>query len=94
MRLYNGSNRLIGDLSKQGQNLSSRFHVLVRLERLVTPKTRATWIDPKTGQRKEAGVFETYSLPGVRQVRHANYQWFTTPDTWEDAVLYLEGVEE
>ncbi len=73
--------------------LSSRCQVQVRFERLVTPKTRVTWIDPKSGQRKEAGVFDTYSLPGVRQVRHAHYQWFKTPDYWEDALLLLEGVD-
>jgi hypothetical protein len=74
--------------------LSSRTHVLVRLEKLAVPKAQATWINPATGERKDAGAYETYSMPGFRQVRTTCFQWFTTPDHWEDAVLLLEGISE
>ena len=71
--------------------LSSRCHVLVRLEKLCSSRAKATWINPATGEEKGAGDFQTYTLPGVRQVRTTNYQWFSTPDCWEDAVLLLRG---
>jgi hypothetical protein len=72
--------------------LSSRGHVLVRLEKLSSPQAKATWINPATGEEKEAGVFETYTMPGFRQVRTTKYQWFSTPDYWEDAVLLFGGI--
>lgn len=74
--------------------LSSRTHVLVRLEKLSAPRARATWINPASGEELAAGVFDTYSMPGFRQVRTTHYQWFQTPDHWEDAVLILESVDE
>jgi hypothetical protein len=73
--------------------LSSRCHVLVRLEKLASPKARATWFNPASGEKKDAGEFATYTLPGFRQVRATLYQWFATPEHWEDALLLLEGCE-
>jgi hypothetical protein len=73
--------------------LSSRCHVLVRLEKLAASNARATWINPATGEKKDAGEFITYTLPGFRQVRSTIYQWFATPEHWEDALLLLEGCE-
>lgn len=72
--------------------LSSRCHVLVRLEKLSSPKAIAIWINPATGDELEAGVFETYTMPGFRQVRTTKYQWFSTPDHWEDAILLFRGI--
>ncbi len=74
--------------------LSSRCRVLVRLEKLSAPHAKATWINPATGEKKDAGEYATYTMPGFRQVRTTLYQWFTTPDYWEDAVLLLEGIEK
>ncbi len=73
--------------------LSSRSHVLVRLERLAVPQVKATWINPANGQSKDAGLFQTFTMPGFRQVRSSNYQWFSTPDFWEDAILLLEATD-
>jgi hypothetical protein len=73
--------------------LSSRCNVLVRLEKLSTLRVRATWINPATGEEKEAGEYVTYTMPGFRQVRTTCYQWFSTPDYWEDALLILKGLE-
>lgn len=73
--------------------LSSRCHVLVRLEKISTRQANATWINPANGEEKEAGVYETYTLPGFRQVRTTRYQWFSTPNYWEDAVLLFKGID-
>lgn len=72
--------------------LSSRSHVLIRLERLVSLHVKATWINPIDGQKIDAGVHLAFTMPGIRQVRDTNFQWFHTPDFWEDAVLLLEAV--
>lgn len=73
--------------------LSGRCHVLVRLEKLIDQKARATWVNPATGEKQNGGEYATYTMPGFRQVRTSLYQWFTTPDHWEDAVLLLEGIK-
>ncbi len=73
--------------------LSSRCHVLVRLEKLLTNLAQATWVNPATGEQKDAGQYETYTMPGFRQVRTSRFQWFATPDHWEDAVLILTGID-
>jgi len=72
---------------------SSRSHALIRLERLITPRIRASWINPCSGDRIDAGEYTAYTLPGIRQVRQTCYQWFRTPDFWEDAILLLEAVD-
>jgi hypothetical protein len=41
----------------------------------------AFWIDPRTGERHEAGMFAYADVPE-----------FTTPQGWEDALLLLEAV--
>lgn len=73
--------------------LSSRCYVLVRLEKMSSPRVKATWINPATGDENEAGVYETYTMPGFRKVRTTKYQWFSTPDYWEDAILLFRGLD-
>jgi len=74
--------------------LSSRTHVLVRLEKLCASRAHASWINPATGEQRDAGVYETYTKPGFRQVRTTHFQWFSTPQFWEDAILLLESMDE
>lgn len=71
--------------------LSSRCHIQVRLERLSLPRVKATWINPATGNTSDAGNYSAFKLPGYRQVRHSNFQWFQTPNFMEDALLLLES---
>jgi Protein of unknown function (DUF4038)/Putative collagen-binding domain of a collagenase len=70
--------------------LSSQCRVFIHLDKILTKNVRATWINPSTGNRKDAGTYETGNLaghmfpPGVVRV-------FETPGHWQDAVLLLEG---
>ena len=60
--------------------VSEPSKVSVRLDGIRgSGKARAQWIDPRNGERKEAGTLET---KGVGE--------FTTPAGWEDAVLFIE----
>ncbi len=79
--------------SGAGLNVAARSHngtrvivyladakkVSVRMARLATGPVRATWVDPKTGNRTKAG---THPNTGERS--------FSPPDGWDDAVLLLE----
>lgn len=60
---------------------STQCNVWVSVGEINTPEVRATWINPKDGERKEAGIF-----------KRGNH-WFTTPEFWEDAVLLLEAID-
>jgi len=61
--------------------LASSTTVKIRMDKLSGESVRATWVDPKTGARTSAG-------------RHTNSgkQSFSTPRTWEDALLLLESI--
>jgi len=70
--------------------LSSPCRVFIQLHRILTRNVKATWINPATGEQKEAGSylsgqFNNQTFP-TWEVQH-----FKTPDFWEDAVLILEG---
>lgn len=72
--------------------LSSQCHVQVNLEKILTRRVRCTWVNPATGEERDAGTYPTgnatgsvFPLPGV--------QWFSVPGHWEDAVLLLDGIE-
>ncbi|MFB3903317.1 MAG: DUF4038 domain-containing protein [Acidobacteriota bacterium] len=71
--------------------LSSQCTVFLHLDKIAAKEVRMTWINPSTGERKEAGVFRTGNLNGKvfpdGQTRH-----FSTPGHWEDALLLLEAV--
>ena len=60
--------------------LSSQCHVLVSMGEIATPEVRATWVDPRNGEQRDAGVFQ-----------RGNH-WFRTPDFWEDAILVLDAI--
>ena len=61
--------------------LSEPSTVSIRLDVLTaSPRARAHWIDPVSGDRTLAGVFES-----------ASAQPFTSPPGWEDAVLLIEA---
>jgi len=72
--------------------LSSQCHVLIQLDRIVTRRAKATFVNPQDGTELEAGTYETgYMQPGI--FPRAYTQWFSTPARWEDAVLILDGVD-
>ena len=54
---------------------------------------QATWINPVTGERKDAGTFATGNLTGST-FPASSTQFFKTPSFWEDAVLLLEDVAD
>ena len=72
--------------------LSSQCHVLIHLDKVLTPKVRATLVDPATGEERDAGTYATGNLTGG-MFPQALTQWFSTPGHWEDAVLVLDGVD-
>jgi hypothetical protein len=71
--------------------LSSQCHVLVHLDKIATREVTATFVDPRSGEERSAGVYATGNLAG-RVFPEARTQWFTVPGHWEDAVLLLDAV--
>jgi hypothetical protein len=71
--------------------LASQTGVFVNLDRITTRTARATFVNPATGEKKDAGSHATGNLNG-RPSPDSPKQLFTTPDHWEDAVLLLEGL--
>ena len=72
--------------------LSSQCHVRVNIDRILTERVRATWINPQTGEQLEAGDYATGNQTGsIFPV--GTKLWFATPDFWEDAVLILDGYD-
>lgn len=70
--------------------LSGQQHVLVPLEKVLTRNVRLTWINPATGESKDAGTYPTGNRTG-EPFPQGHSQWYTTPGYWEDALLMLEG---
>jgi hypothetical protein len=66
--------------------LSSQCSVFVHLDKIAAAKAKATWINPTTGEHKDAGSFRTGNLNGGT-FPDGQIQFFTTPGHWEDAVL-------
>ena len=61
--------------------LSEPSTVTLRLDDIKSGSgVNAYWIDPKSGDRKPAGVYSVDDTPS-----------FTTPEGWEDAVLYFSA---
>lgn len=61
--------------------LSEPSTVSLRLDAITAGRRgKATWIDPRSGERKPAGSFAA-----------AGAQSFTTPQGWEDAVLLVDA---
>jgi hypothetical protein len=70
--------------------LSSQCTVLLNLDKLLAPTIKATFIDPRTGEEKEAGIYTNPNY-GSRSYGYQVVQSFSVPPYWEDAVLLLEG---
>ncbi len=71
--------------------LSSQCTVFIHLDKIATRELKATWINPATGERKEAGIDLTGNFNG-EVFPTARTQYFSTPGHWEDALLLLEVV--
>lgn len=71
--------------------LSSQCHVLVELDKILTLRVKATWVNPQNGDQHQAGTYDTGNDPGGIFPRPTT-QWFSTPPFWEDAVLILDGI--
>jgi hypothetical protein len=71
--------------------LSSQCHVLVHLDKVLTKRVQATWVNPQTGEQRDAGIYATGNL--LESVfPQGQVQWFSVPGHWEDAVLILDGI--
>jgi len=70
--------------------LSSQCRFFIHLDKILTQSVKAAWINPATGERKEAGTYLTGNL-NDQVFPSAEVQHFSVPEYWEDAVLILEG---
>jgi hypothetical protein len=70
--------------------LSSQSTVVLHLDKIAAKNTRVTWINPVSGEKKDAGTFLTgnYNGEGFPEMRT---QMFTVPGHWEDALLLLSA---
>jgi hypothetical protein len=71
--------------------LASQCHAMVNLDRILTPTVKCTWVNPATGEERDAGVYDTGNKPGV-VFPGGSAHWFSVPGHWEDAVLILDGL--
>ncbi len=71
--------------------LSSQCHVLLHLDKIATREVKVTWVNPASGEERDAGTYATGNLVEGSFPR-AQAQWFSTPGHWEDAVLLLDGL--
>jgi hypothetical protein len=72
--------------------LSSQCHVFIHLDKILTRRVKATLINPRNGEPRDAGTYETGNLVPDR-FPIPKTQWFSVPGYWEDAVLILDGVD-
>jgi hypothetical protein len=72
--------------------LSSQCHVRLHLDKILTKRVRATWINPQDGSAQEAGDYSTGNRTG-NVFPEWQRVWFSVPDFWEDAVLILDGYD-
>jgi len=72
--------------------LSSQCHALVHLDKIMARDVKATLVDPRSGEPRDAGTFATGNLT-ERIFPEGQTQWFSVPGHWEDAVLILDAVE-
>jgi Protein of unknown function (DUF4038)/Putative collagen-binding domain of a collagenase len=70
--------------------LSTQCQVFIHLDKILDKNVRATWVNPVTGERKEAGSFETGNRAG-KMFPPAVVRYFETPPYWQDALLLLQG---
>lgn len=70
--------------------LSTQCTVHVPLDKISSRESKATWINPKTGERLDAGIYITGNLNG-KPFPNGKAEFFRTPDFWEDALLMFEA---
>ena len=58
--------------------LASQCHVLVHLDKILTRSVKCTWVNPATGEEKEAGSFATGNNTGAVFPPRVE-QWFSVP---------------
>jgi hypothetical protein len=73
--------------------MSSYCHTRLNLDRILTKRVRATWINPQNGEKKDAGDYATGNRTGSI-FPQGQKVWFQVPDFWEDAVLVLDGYDQ
>ncbi len=71
--------------------LSAQCHALINVDKIEARETRATWINPATGEAHDAGVYATGSYIGNEFPKRTSIL-FSVPGHWEDAVLVLDAV--
>jgi len=70
--------------------LASQCDVRLDPGRILAKRVRTTWIDPRSGETKDAGTFETGNLTGA-VFPELTARSFRVPGYWEDALLVLEA---
>lgn len=85
MRTRNGDQAIV--------YLASQCHVFINLEKFQGRRVKARWINPATGEERDAGSYLTGNDNGMvwpdRTVIH-----FETPGMWEDALLRFDLVPD
>jgi hypothetical protein len=82
LRSYRGDQALV--------YVSSQCTFTLHLDKIASRNVRVAWIDPRTGERREAGTFLTGNDNG-KQFPEARTQTFAVPGHWEDAAMLLEA---
>ena len=70
--------------------LASACKVVLHLDKIASPRVHATWLNPARDECRDAGTYETGNLAG-KVFCDLRTQAFSTPSSWEDAVLLLEA---
>lgn len=70
---------------------ASACKAVLHLDKIAGRRVRATWVNPATGECGDAGDFDTGNVEGKTSC-DLHPQPFSTPGSWEDAVLLLEAV--
>lgn len=73
--------------------LASQCHALVHIDKILARSVKCTWVNPATGEEKDAGTFATGNNAEAVFPPRAEH-WFSVPGYWEDAVLILDGTDE
>jgi hypothetical protein len=72
---------------------ASQCHALVHTDKILCRSVKCTWVNPATGEEREAGTYQTGNNTGA-VFPPPGSQWFSVPGHWEDAVLILDGQDD